>query len=349
MQKTTIENKHKEKLNEFQSLRDISSIKAEIDELKNLKNKSNNLNSILEIDSKILKLENEYNDNVNQEDEINYFLNVIPILDKYTDSNDVKTKNSLNNFVISNKGKEKGSLYNEFLNVVENKSADTIEKDNFYICSQCNIPKIISYLDSSLICPECGTSDTYFDTGINNLSYEQEINSEGNINFSYKRINHFNEWLAQFQAKESTEIPDELLNELRNEFHKNKIKSTNEITKSKVKQFLKKLKYNKYYEHVTHITNILSGTKPPSMTPDVEEKLRSMFRNIQEPFERNKPKDRLNFLSYSYCLYKFCELLGYDDLLCNFPLLKSREKLHQQDVIWKKICKDLDWEYIATV
>jgi hypothetical protein len=25
--------------------------------------------------------------------------------------------------------------------------------------------------------------------------------------YAYKRINHFNEWLAQFQAKESTEIP----------------------------------------------------------------------------------------------------------------------------------------------
>ena len=32
-----------------------------------------------------------------------------------------------------------------------------------------------------------------------------------------------------------------------------------------------------------------------------------------------------------------------------FPLLKSKEKLYQQDVIWKKICKDLQWEYIPTI
>ena len=31
---------------------------------------------------------------------------------------------------------------------------------------------------------------------------------------------------------------------------------------------------------------------------------------------------------------------SYDDFLEKFPLLKSREKLHQQDLIWKNICKE---------
>jgi len=80
-----------------------------------------------------------------------------------------------------------------------------------------------------------------------------------------------------------------------------------------------------------------------------EDKLRKMFKDIQEPFDRNCPKERKNFLSYSYVLYKFCELLGEDEFLGCFPLLKSKEKLHHQDVIWKKICKDLQWEFIPTV
>ena len=57
----------------------------------------------------------------------------------------------------------------------------------------------------------------------------------------------------------------------------------------------------------------------------------------------------MNFLSYSYCLYKFCELLGEDSFMNQFPLLKSREKLYQQDCIWKKICNELKWEYIKTI
>ena len=63
---------------------------------------------------------------------------------------------------------------------------------------------------------------------------------------------------------------------------------------------------------------MLSGISPPTMTPHLEEQLRNMFRDIQEPFEKHKPKGRSNFLSYGYCLYKFCELLGHDEFLDSF-------------------------------
>ena len=85
------------------------------------------------------------------------------------------------------------------------------------------------------------------------------------------------------------------------------------------------------------------------MNNNLEAKLRLMFSEIQEPFERNCPQKRKNFLSYSYVLYKFCELLGEDEYLPCFPLLKSKEKLKQQDSIWKGITKDLHWEYIPTI
>ena len=74
-----------------------------------------------------------------------------------------------------------------------------------------------------------------------------------------------------------------------------------------------------------------------------------MFREIQEPFEKCKPHDRKNFLSYSFVLHKFCQLLELDELLSNFPLLKSRSKLMQQDQIWKGICRELDWQYIPSI
>ena len=85
------------------------------------------------------------------------------------------------------------------------------------------------------------------------------------------------------------------------------------------------------------------------MSREIEERLRVMFREIQNPFIKYCPKDRKNFLSYSYVLHKFCELLEYDDFLDKFPLLKSREKLHQQDLIWKNICEYLNWEFIKSI
>ena len=84
---------------------------------------------------------------------------------------------------------------------------------------------------------------------------------------------------------------------------------------------------NKFYEHVPYIANVLSGIQPPRMTQALEDRLRLMFRDVQEPFDRHCPDSRKNFLSYAYVLYKFCELLGEDDYLPCFPLLKSKEKV----------------------
>jgi hypothetical protein len=30
-------------------------------------------------------------------------------------------------------------------------------------------------------------------------------------------------------------------------------------------------------------------------------------------------------------------------------MLKDRDKIVEQDAIWKKICKELDWEFIPTI
>jgi hypothetical protein len=85
------------------------------------------------------------------------------------------------------------------------------------------------------------------------------------------------------------------------------------------------------------------------MTREVEEKFREMFKLCQEPFNIHSPKDRKNFLSYSYTLHKFCELLELYDFLPCFPLLKSTEKLKEQDKIWKKICEYLNWQFIPSI
>ena len=82
---------------------------------------------------------------------------------------------------------------------------------------------------------------------------------------------------------------------------------------------------------------------------DTEEKLLTMFDNIQVPFTNNCPSNRKKFLSYSYTIHKFFQLLGKNDYLIYFPLLKSRQKLFEQEDIWKKICKELDWEFIASI
>lgn len=119
-----------------------------------------------------------------------------------------------------------------------------------------------------------------------------------------------------------------------------------------VKNYLKKLKYNKYYEHIPTIINEFCGLRAPKMTPELEQQLKIMFDEIQGPFEKYSKiicKDRKNFLNYNYVFYKMCELLNKDELLSCFPILKNREILYQHDLIWKGICNDLKWEFIASI
>jgi hypothetical protein len=131
--------------------------------------------------------------------------------------------------------------------------------------------------------------------------------------------------------------------------YKNKHFIKSNIKYNDIREILKKLKYNKYYENIPHILSIVTGKRAPTLDRGSEEILRSLFKEIQIPFMNNCPPSRKNFLSYSYVLHKFCELLEYDHLLEYFSLLKSREKLHQQDLIWGKICNDLNWEYIPSL
>jgi hypothetical protein len=153
--------------------------------------------------------------------------------------------------------------------------------------------------------------------------------------------------LNQVQGKETTDIPEELYDKILLEIKKQRITNMAEITPPKIKEILKKLKSNKFYEHIPHIINKLNGLPMPYLSPELEEKLKQMFKQTQAPFLRHSNK-RKNYLSYSYVIHKFLQLLGHDELLQHFSLLKSSEKLSDQDRIWKLICEDLNWEYIPS-
>ena len=285
-------------------------------------------------------------------DKSEYYLNNGLLLSDYYSGSMNKsnsTKGVLGYFNNDNKDEEtnKSTIGNYMTNVddryIMDRNKDLLSSDK---CKLCNVTMIYSLLDSELICKECGYTESII-INSDKSSYKDPPR-EANY-FAYKRINHFNEWLAQFQAKESTEIPEEVYGTIYKEIKKNINLDIETITNIQLRKILKKLQYNKYYENIPHIINVLNGKKAPSLTRGEEEHLRTLFKEIQLPFSNNCPHDRKNFLSYAYVLHKFCELLEYDYLLPHFTLLKSREKLIQQDKIWKLICKDLNWQYIPSI
>ena len=217
--------------------------------------------------------------------------------------------------------------------------------DTSFVCDACGEDMKVSVNDATVSCPECGFHKLIL-MDSDKPSYKDPPREVSY--YAYKRINHFNEWLAQFQAKESTEIPEEVFDNIQAQIKKERIQPSS-LNRSKIREILKKLKYNSYYEHVPHILSRLNGHTAPVMDRETEEKLRYLFKEIQPSFQKHCPAERSNFLSYSYVLYKLCELLELDDFLHCFPLLKNRDKLYAQDKIWEKICKDLQWEFIRSI
>jgi uncharacterized Zn finger protein (UPF0148 family) len=213
-------------------------------------------------------------------------------------------------------------------------------------CDRCNIAREELSEEGILVCPTCGSEENML--VVSDYPSFRDTPKERN-NYAYKKINHLNEILNQFQAKESTLIPDDIMNEVIMEVKKRRIINIAELCEKDIREILKKLNRSKYYEHAAHILSRLNGNPPPTITPAIEEKIRTMFQEIQAPFLLYCPDERTNFLSYSYILFKFFELLELDEYKVYFPLLKSRDRLIAHDQIWKKICDYLRWEFIQSV
>lgn len=226
-------------------------------------------------------------------------------------------------------------------------SASSSDLDGGMECAHCgSVSHILNMQDGCIVCLSCHSIEYVI------VDHDKPVYKDPPKDvacFAYKRINHLNEWLNQVQGKETTEIPEEVFMNIITEIKKQKITNMATLTTKKIRSILKKIDSNKYYEHIPHIIYRLNGIPAVHMPPELEDKVRFMFCTIQIPFLKYQPPNRKNFLSYSYCLHKMMQLLDKDQYLVNFPLLKSREKLYQQDQIWKKICGDVKWDFIPSL
>ena len=215
------------------------------------------------------------------------------------------------------------------------------------MCTHCGTPLRVMATEAILGCTTCGHVRPYLQATPSRIPYGEEVEF---VTFSYKRQNHFQEWLNSIQAKENTEVSANVIDDvMRHLFHTMGIISDDQITQATVRLALKQLGLRKQYDHTMQIFVSITGKQPPRFSAFQEEQLRIMFEAIQGPFHKHCPPDRKNFLSYSYCLYKFCELTGYDHFMQYFMLLKGAEKLRKQDAIFEKICEEMDWQFIPSI
>lgn len=194
---------------------------------------------------------------------------------------------------------------------------------------------------STLTCRECGYTVAYLDATSASTAFDEVIDFTP---YSYKRINHFLQWLSLLQGKEAHVVPRDVLEAVMSDLYSRvRLRRGDAIEQKYVRESLRRLRLRKAYDHVAQITARLSGIRPPRVSPETEERLKTMFLKAQPAFQRHAASSRTNFLSYSYVLYRFFQILGIPHVLTGLTLLKGRDKLENNDRIFRLMCQDLGW------
>ena len=246
----TLDTKHNIYINKFDNNENflIPKLKNEITLLKNInkelipKSEEFNLNisKMTEKNNLIKKMNNEKKQ---------YFLKNSNILFDYFEkkkevSQGNNKKKVINNFFklsnIEDKKKDpvsQSETEKYFMNINPNflDLNSYIEKTD--VCEYCNGELVPVENDGILICKICSSQFTYL------IEHEKPSYKEPPKEvcfYAYKRLNHFKEILAQFQAKETTNIPENVLKDVKKQLKKERI-SIDDFTHIKAKEILKKI------------------------------------------------------------------------------------------------------------
>jgi len=364
----TIDEKHSEIVAQFSKNRAeiLPKLREDIESLKTkLKKVKKNIDEYMDTKDAICRKKKEIKSLVSQEK--NYYLeNSKYIFDYFEQKKEISSGgggnvNVLHSFFkIKSKDPETANLhstkYNQSRKTYQtywrNVTNDYINIQDYIVssdvCESCHKGELIPQDEEGiLICnhPECGKFISYI------VDSAKPTNKEPPNEVSYTayiRLNHFKEILSQFQAKETTQIPEEVIQAIKDRIKKERINDYKEITYDKMREILRKLGFNKYFEHIQFINSIF-GVKPPIMSEELHETLCVLFIEIQQPWALHCPPNRRNFFNYTYTLFQLCVLLDQTQYLPYIPMMKDREKQLDQDMIWKKVCMELDWEFFPTV
>ena len=240
-------------------------------------------------------------------------------------------------------------LLREYMMVVDPSQVKPLRRERTDVlgCPVCRVERVVIEADGVAICPKCGSQDVVLvesDRVAVGTDSSKEYSSQ-----SYRRVNHLSEHLSQVQGRETTVIPENLIDSIMLELKKERVTDMRNITPKMMRGILKRLGSSKYYEHITTIIRLINGQPPLRISPELEDKIKAMFKEVQPAFSRVCPATRSNFLQYNYVISRILLLLNEPELASYFPPLKSREKQAMAESTWKAICADLGWPFMPSI
>ena len=255
--------------------------------------------------------------------------------------------NSMCEYVQPESPTRRGEIMRRYVREVELGSCDNnhLDAPPPDTCQHCGGNMIRNEREGDDVCSICGKCiPNNLSTSITGLPDTMNMQPK----FPYLRINHFGETLSQHQGKEAPRISDAIIASVQRVLRVQR-RDPATITPIEVRKILKMLNNPVFYEHTNAIVLRVGGKIAPPLTSQQEDECRVRFWKIQQPYDFHRQSSRQNFFSYPFCLYKIFEVMGLYEQLPFILLLKSRDKLHSHDQIFRKICIELGWPFYKTV
>jgi hypothetical protein len=243
------------------------------------------------------------------------------------------------------------NIYN-ILKIYNNSTIIKTIKEVVYEICNCESKMSIDANTSTLICKKCGLTNELYGTVFED---EQFYYQEGHRtkHGTYDPSKHCRIWVERIQARETTDIPDTVIQKIKNCIIRDKIKNKNQITCNQIRNYLRSVHNSKYNEHVPLIRKLITGISPPQLTDYEMQLIHIYFDKVIHIFDEIKPPEKTNCPYHPYFIYKIIEQI-IDNTIRRLKILacihlQSRETLVHNDRLWKPICEKIrEFTYCPT-
>lgn len=218
-------------------------------------------------------------------------------------------------------------------------------KEAVYEICVCSFKMDIDPTTSTLICKKCGVVKKLYGTVFeDDQFYFQE--GQRTKHGTYDPSKHCRIWVERIQARETTEIPETVINKIRQCIKADQIKNINHINCNQIRKYLRYTHNSKYNEHVPLIRKLITGITPPQLTDYEMQLIHIYFDKVMRIFDEIKSPGKTNCPYHPYFIYKIIEQIINSDSdrvrkakILSCIHLQSRETLILNDHIFKPICE----------
>ena len=220
------------------------------------------------------------------------------------------------------------------------KMHDEVEEISYDFC-KCGEKMTIQSNTSEFLCTKCGIINTLVGTVFEDYQF---YNQEGSRykHASYEPSRHCKFWIDRIQAKESTNIPEDVILKIEECIKCDKIQLVHNISIEQFRKYLKDTGLSKYNDHLPLIKKMITGINPPQLNHNESQLLFNYFDKSVKTYNIIKDPMKNNNIYYPYLISRILEIIINDrqklKKLLDCIHFQGNTTLIENDRVWELIC-----------